>query len=300
MEWYKVKEKSAGKKRLLLTWYLYKILGINIAIIIAFLVSLATFITNKDLRKYSLKYFSVLYKYTNDNKYKPTLTNSFRHTFSYAKSLAYKMEAFAGRYKSSNLNFKDEELKQKLFNQINNKEGVLFICNHIGNIDILKSFLTDNNCAKPTNISVFLQKKHCTTFNNFINSISKNFNTLKIYPIEDINLSTISEIDDNLKSGGIAFIAGDRIAANNPDKSIEVALLNNKIRLPQGSFKLAQILNYNTYLISAVQFGKEYDIYMDSVDPQDKNLINKFVYFLEKMIKIAPYQFYHFYDIFIE
>lgn len=300
MEWYKVKEKSAGKKRLLLTWYLYKILGINIAILIAFFVSLITFITNKDLRIYSLKYFNILYKYTDNKKLKPTLFNAFKHTFSYAKSLVDKMEAFAGRYKSNKLNFKDENLKQKLFKQINNKEGILFICNHIGNIDILKSFLTDNNYAKPTSVSVFLQKKHCTTFNNFINSIGKNFDTLKIYPIEDIDLSTISEIDDNLKSGGIAFIAGDRIAANNPDKNIEVELLNKKILLPQGTFKLAQILNYNTYIISAVKSSKGYDIYMDLVDPQDKNLINNFVFFIKKMIKIAPYQFYHFYDIFVE
>ncbi len=300
MDWYKVKEKSAGKKRLLLTWFLYKILGIKIAIIIAFTVAFITFITNKDLRKYSLKYFEILYKYTQDKALKPTLLNAFKHTFSYAESLAYKMEAFAGKYDNNNIHFIDNNTKQILFKQIKCKEGILFISSHIGNIDILKSFLTDNNSVKPTSISIFLQKEHCTTFNNFINSIGKNFDSLKIYPIEDIDLSTVSELDENLKNGGIAFIAGDRIAANNPDKNIEVDFLNNKILLPQGTFKLAKILNYNTYFISALNAKKGYDIYLKSINSQDKNIVEEYTNFLEKMIKIAPYQFYHFYDIFVE
>jgi predicted LPLAT superfamily acyltransferase len=210
------------------------------------------------------------------------------------------MEAFAGKYDNNNIHFIDNNTKQILFNQIKCKEGILFISSHIGNIDILKSFLTDNNSVKPTSISIFLQKEHCTTFNNFINSIGKNFDSLKIYPIEDIDLSTVSELDENLKKGGIAFIAGDRIAANNPDRSLEVSLLGRKILLPIGTFKFAQILKYNTYFISAIKNKKDYEIYMEKTDLQDEKLIEKFTLFIEKIIMIAPYQFFHFYDIFVE
>jgi predicted LPLAT superfamily acyltransferase len=300
MEWYKVKEKSAGKKRLILTWYLYKLLGRKVALVIAFFVAFITFCTNKDLRKYSLKYFEILYNYTNIKKLKPTLLNAFKHSYAYAESLVYKMEAFAGRYKSDCLKFTNNELKQELFSKINNKEGILFICNHIGNIDILKTFLTNNKYAQPTSISIFLQKEHCTTFNNFINSIGIKYHQLNVYPIEEINLGTISEIDDNLKNGGIAFIAGDRIAANNPDRSLEVSLLGRKILLPIGTFKFAQILKYNTYFISAIKNKKDYEIYMEKTDLQDEKLIEKFTLFIEKIIMIAPYQFFHFYDIFVE
>ena len=69
MEWFNIKEKSAGEKRLILSWYLYKILGTRILLIIAFFVSLVTVITNKDLRQYSQKYFEALYEYTNDKKF---------------------------------------------------------------------------------------------------------------------------------------------------------------------------------------------------------------------------------------
>ena len=60
MEWFNIKEKSAGEKRLLISWYLYKLLGVNIVLVIAFFVAIVTFFTNKDLRNYSKKYFEVL------------------------------------------------------------------------------------------------------------------------------------------------------------------------------------------------------------------------------------------------
>ena len=58
LKWFQIKEKSAGKKRLLLCWYLYKLMGKSIASFIAFFVTLITFIVNKDLRYYSRKYFN--------------------------------------------------------------------------------------------------------------------------------------------------------------------------------------------------------------------------------------------------
>ena len=138
MQWYRIKEKSAGKFRLILSLYLYKIFGKKILNIIAFFVSFFTFLGNRDLRKYSKDYFKILYDYTKNEKLKPTNTNSFKHVLSYSYSLVDKIEAYLQNFKSENIEFFSEEDKNTYLNDINNK-GVFVLCNHTGNIDILIS-----------------------------------------------------------------------------------------------------------------------------------------------------------------
>ena len=299
MEWFNVKEKSAGEKRLLLSWYLYKILGTKIAVTIAFFVSLITLLTNRDLREYSKKYFEALFSYTNNKKYKPSFLNSFRHVYSYAESLVYKMEAYAGTFRSENINFMDKPLEKNIYEQIKNKEGIIFICSHVGNIEVLRTFLTENPDYKPATVSILLQKDHCNIFNNFINKIGVKLENIKLYPIEEIDFTTASELDDDLKNGGMMFVAGDRIAVNNPDKHTEVNFLNKKIYLPQGTFKLAHILNYNTYIINCLKNKNRYDVYVEEqTNKTEEIMLDNYIKFLEKNTLTSPYQFYHFYDIF--
>ena len=51
MKWYEVKERSAGEKRLILTYYIYKIFGRYPVVLIAFFVALITFLKIKKKRK---------------------------------------------------------------------------------------------------------------------------------------------------------------------------------------------------------------------------------------------------------
>ena len=59
MQWFQVKEQSAGEKRLVLSWFLYKIFGKKILYLIACLVSFFTFVFAKDVRNFSQKYLTV-------------------------------------------------------------------------------------------------------------------------------------------------------------------------------------------------------------------------------------------------
>ena len=301
MDWYKVREKSAGERRLLITWYLYKILGTKIVLVIAFFVAFFTFLLNKDLREYSKKYFEVISEYYNDETLKPSLMKTFRHILSYANSLVYKIETFSGRFNTKKIRFESKVMEEVFFEKIKNKEGMLFLFCHIGNLDVFRSFFINNEKAVPDSVSILLQKSHCETFNAFLNKIEKKTGLIKLYPIEDIDITTVSELDDNLKKGGFVFIAGDRIASNNPEKSSEVMLFGKKFRLPVGTFKLPKILDTKPYFISVIKENKEYNIFMDAQEDLNSNVLqNNFVSFMEKMTRIAPYQFYHFYDIFVD
>lgn len=293
-QWFEIKERSAGIKRLKLSFYIYKLFGRKPLDWIAGFVSFFTYIVSPTLRKYSRKYFQVLYNYTNDKKYRPSFLNSLKHVYMFALSLVDKVEVFSGK---ANFKFiiKNPELETDL-----KKGGLFFIFTHVGNVEIMRSFLQHTEHKK---VNIFMQKKHCETFNNFINSLSDN-KDVKIFPVEEIGIETVIELQEHLKNGELVFMAGDRLSSSNTNKCYNANLLNQEINLPLGTLKFALMLEFPIYFISCLKSEKQFIIESQKFERDNnknnnlKKLQEEFANFLEKMTLLAPYQFYHFYDIF--
>ncbi len=289
MKWFQVKEHSAGEKRLVVTWKLYKIFGKPILYLIAWLMAVFTFVFAHDIRFYSKKYLIIA-------GFKSGLINQFRLIYSYAVSLADRIILYAGDFDVKSLVFDSETDKQQLFDDINAYKGVFFICNHIGNIEVLQSFLLKRN--EKFLINIFLSKKQSAIFNSFLERIKIDM-PVKLFPVEDIGINTGIELKESLDKGNVVFIAGDRLAQDNDKKNNEHLMFNHKVYLPKGTYKLAKLMQVPTYLISAVKINGEYRIYLEKQSVlKEKELMQANIHFMEKMIKIAPFQFFHFYDFF--
>ena len=300
MKWFQIKERSAGKKRLLICWHVYRLLGKKLVKAIAYCVAMTTFILNKDLRSYTNKYFKILSNYMQNSNYKPTFQNGFKIVLSYAFALVDKMEVFSNRYDATKIAFASKEDEKALFDDLSKGNGIFFICNHVGNVEVLRALFSDSKIPSKPNISIFLQKKQCEIFNNFISSISKDFTQIRIYPIEEIDLSTAFEIKDNLNAGEVVFMAGDRMPVNETQKRLKVTILDSEVLIPQGAFKFAKALETTVYFISCIENNNKYDIYLQkATDCKDiTKTQEEFASFTTEMITIAPYQFYNFYDFF--
>ena len=142
-EWFEKKELSAGVKRLKISWWIYNHLGTAPLKIIAFVITLFTVLTQKELQNSSYKYFKYLYEYTQDKMYKPSLRNIFLHSLNYAFSLIDKMLVYSDNFK--NIYFKDVETKNIILDFIQKNHGAFFISNHIGNINMLRAFISKND-----------------------------------------------------------------------------------------------------------------------------------------------------------
>lgn len=295
MQWFQIKEQSAGKKRLWLSWYLYKIFGKNILYLIAFIAAFFTFILSKSIRGYSKKYLTVIKPYTN---IKPSLYNQFKHIYAYASCLVDKLLVYSGDFLDKDIVFDNEDDKRQLFEDIEKKKGVFFICNHIGNIEVLQTFLLNKITVHDFGINIFLSRHQSRIFNDFLTNIKMDL-PVKIFPVEDIGLNTGIELKENLDKGDIVFIAGDRLAENNDKKNIEQNMFSHGILLPIGTFKLANLMEVPTYFITAVKCGRQYKIYLEKQTCLlQTELINSFIKYLEKIILKYPFQFFHFYDFF--
>ena len=295
MKWFQVKEQAAGKKRLILSWYLYKIFGENILYLIAFLVSLCTFIFSKKIREYSEKYLTVIKDVCG---IEPNLINQFKHIHSYAVSLVDKMLVYCGDFNIKYVEFEDKNAEKQHFDVIAQKKGMILLCNHVGNVEVLQTFF--RNSAIPSNfsINIFVSKKQSKIFNSFIEKIKTDI-PVNLFLTENIGLNTGIELEEIINDGGVIFIAGDRLSETNASQCIETELFSHKILLPKGAFAISKVLNVPIYFVSAIKTDKIYKVYVEPHTYIDeKTIVNDYIKFMERMIRLAPFQFYHFYDFF--
>lgn len=313
MKWYQFKEQSAGVKRLILSWHLYRIFGKKIVQIIAFFVAFFTFIFSRQIRSFTEKNLSVIYEFTNDKNTKPTLFHQFQNTLNYALSLVDRMETFAKKFDVNKISFENEKDKKALLDTLKQEKGVFFICSHIGNIEVLRTFIANHpEETMPVNphVNIFLSEEQCKIFNSFLKNIEKeNFEkpNLTTFPVEEISVDTSIELQQRLHKGEIAFMAGDRVSSGTSNITFKADFLNSSVEFPIGTFKLAQLMETEIYFICAIKEKNDrYKIYLKKFEPQkEKNksenlekMQKEYMVFLEKMTKTAPLQFYHFYDLF--
>lgn len=295
MKWYEVKEQAAGEKRLLLLWYIYKFFGKNAVKFIVFFVTLFALFGAKNIKSASKKYLEIV-------GINPNCINVFKHCLSYSYSLVDRMEIFSDNFSLDKIDFENNEDMKKLYEDLALKKGVFFICNHIGNVDVLRSLLVPKERAACEGVCVFLAKEQCKIFNAFIDKISSKL-PVYTYPVEEIDLNTSVEIKSKLDNGAIVFMAGDRISANSIN--FEAEFLSHKADFPLGTFKFAQIMETPVYFISALKIKNDkYCVYLHKFKPENTKTLTlekmkkEYVLFLEKMVKTAPFQVYHFYDMF--
>lgn len=289
MRWYQLKEQAAGEKRLFLTWYIYKVFGKKAVRALAFFVTFFAFSGAKEPRKNSAKFLKII-------GLKPSLINQFKHFLEYSYSLTDRMEVFSGNYDYNKIIFDSEEDKNSLINDFD--KGVFFICSHLGNIDVMRAFM---NKYPDRRVNVFLSKEQCKIFNNFIKQIEIETPAVT-YPVEEINIDTSIEIKDKLSRGEIVIMAGDRTSKNSTNSEVE--LFGRKVLFPLGTFKFAQIMDSPVYFACALREGENYRVYLEKFSAEvsrverTAKMQKDFAAFIEKLTPKAPFQFFHFYDLF--
>ena len=289
MRWYQAKEQAAGEKRLLITWYIYKIFGKKAVKMLAFFVTLFAFLPAKEARRCSAKYLQII-------GIKPSLVNQFRHFLEYSYSLVDRMEVFSGKFDYNKIIFDSEEDKILLENDFD--KGVFFICSHLGNIDVMRAFLNKN---PERHVNVFLTEEHCKVFNGFVKQIEVE-TPVTTYPVEKISIDTSIEIKDKLSKGEIVFMAGDRTSKNSSNSNVQ--LFGHRVEFPLGTFKFAHIMECPVYFVCAICEGENYRVHLKKFETEAvkskvaKIMQKEFAEFLEKLTSVAPLQFYHFYDLF--
>ena len=284
-KWFQLKEQGAGEKRLWLSVFLYKVFGEKILRLIAYMVSTTVFLTANERREASIKFFKKIGK--------APIKSSYNQFLNYGNALVDKILAFGGKLRAE-----DFEI-----DNTNAFGGSFFITTHVGNIEILRTLLDVPNAPRA---NIFLQANACETFNKFLKRMEKKTN-LEVFPVEDINVETSIKISERVKNGEIVFIAGDRVSAQSNNKTYVADFLGDKIELPLGTLKFAQILECPIYFVVCIKDKKKkkFVVYTQKFESKSTEkrvkldeLKRDYVAFLEKYTLQYPEQFFNFYDIF--
>ena len=296
MQWYQVKEQAAGKKRLMLLWYIYNLFGKKAVNFIAFFVTFFAFIFAKDVRGYSKKYLTVINPLTG---IKPNLINQFKHFLSYTHVLTDKIEIYPNKFDKNKIIFESEDAKEELYSDLDKGKGVFFLCAHVGNTDVMRTLFINNTRHPDLKVNVFLSQNQCKIFNGFVKKIAKEI-PLTPYPVEEIGVDTAIRLKDSLEDGSIAFIAADRVPENTDTATFEAEIFGHKADFPVGSFKLAQLMEVPIYFIIALKDKNDtYKIYLQHYEYTTiRDLQTAYIKFVENVVLKSPLQFYHFYDFF--
>ena len=123
--------------------------------------------------------------------------------------------------------------------------------------------------------------------------------------MENLDLETPIELKESLDKGGIAFMAGDRVAQNNDTATFSTKLFDRGVNFPVGTFKFAQLMEVPIYFVTALKSkGDNYIVHLKRFEGNGKKrevlkqMQEEYVAFLEEKTLLAPLQFYHFYDLF--
>ena len=294
-KWYQQQEQGAGSFRLNLLFWIYKIFGIRFVKFWTRLVATIIGTGAKSAKQFSSKYRQILNEYQINHNIKPTKFSPAQHISFFADSLVDKMVAMCSvknRLTFLVKNNADWKEFQKLIKQ---KQGIFLICSHIGNIEALAAFPDSKNIK----IHAFQQISQTGIFHKFISQHSVRKNTI-IHAIEDMNIGTASEMFDFLGNGELVMMAGDRISATNPGKTIHTQILGHDCELPMGVFRFAKSMSCPVFSVALLNTGREkYTLIVEKLDNKNVNdMANGFAKFLEQNILIAPIQWFNFYDFF--
>ncbi|MCR4918109.1 MAG: hypothetical protein K5912_04170 [Alphaproteobacteria bacterium] len=293
--WYQQQERGAGSFRLNLLFFVYKIFGIRFIKFLVRLVAGVLGASAKSAKTFSCEYKQILNGYQIAHGLKPTKFSSAQHIRSFADSLVDKMIAMCDKKNRIKFVIQKDSGWCEFQELVKKKQGAFLICSHLGNIEALAA-LPDGAGIK---IHAFQQIGQSGIFHGFITRRSVRANTI-IHPVEDMNVGTATQMFDFLENGDLVMMAGDRISAANPTKTVSVRVLERDCELPMGVFRFAKSMSHPVFAIFLLNIGHEkYKLFVKKLDNQNATkMANEFASVLERAILSAPTQWFNFYKFF--
>ena len=294
-KWYQQQERGAGIWRLGLLLWVYRIFGIRFMKFWVRIIATIIGVGAKSARRFSDEYRRILNEYQIARNTEPTMFSPARHIRCFADSLVDKMVAMCDKKNRIKFVVQEDADWREFQNLIKQKMGAFLICGHIGNIGALAAFPGGQDIK----IHAFQQIGQTGVFYRFISAHSVRPNTI-IHAVEDMNVGTAGEMFDFLNNGELVMMAGDRVSAATPGKTISAQILGRDCKFPMGVFRFARAMSRPVFAVSLLNIGAEkYKLVIKKLDDKNvHNMANGFAEFLESAAIAAPTQWFNFYDFF--
>lgn len=285
---------------------LYQLFGRNVAQYIMLPVITYFWLTGKKQRQSSKLYLQTVKSYYEKIPLvdKKQLT-TFRHFQRFGDSLLDKLASWQGDIKLDDIY---STSKQEFIDIIEQKQGIILLCSHLGDIEMCRAIAELSHNIK---INALVFKKNAARFNQILQEVNQ-ASVINLIEVDTLGPDTAILLKQKLELGEWVAIVGDR-TSNNPyhrsqDNSIIWAdFLGKPAPFPKGPFILSSALGFPVYLVWGLKPNGRFQVYLelftDKLVLPRKNrhselelIVQKYANRLEHYCLISPLDWFNFYD----
>ncbi len=223
--------------------WIYRLLGRRAFNLVLPLVIGYYHLTNARARNASQQYLAYLKHYAEQRHIPlPDDLTSQKHLLSFGHTMLDKLAAWQGDFSLDNLTIHGQEVFQPL---IDNKQGVLLLGSHLGNIELCRALSQRYSHIK---INALVFTEHAEQFNSVMRAINPK-SDLNLIQVSQVGPDTAIMLQQKIEQGEWVVIVGDRTSTSKEHRCVWANFLDKPAPFPQGPFLLASVLKAPVYLI---------------------------------------------------
>ena len=294
--WRKQKERSNRTMLTLLVWLALR-LGRRFMTLLLYPVAFYFLLTATSARRASSQYLLKALGH------KPGWRDIWRHFYTFAIVSVDRLFFLSGRYGSYQVQVNGAELFQQY---VNKKQGCILLVSHIGSFDVMRvAAVKENNLP----VRIMLDRQHSSLAAELIDALAPDLAAAIIDPNQSAPELALT-LDQAIKNGELIGIMADR--AGNDERVIGCDFLGEQANFPVGPWLMGMILKAPVILCFGLyQGGNRYSLNFELLteqlsaprqqrDTEISQAMGHYARRLEYYIGQAPYNWFNFYDFWLD
>ncbi|HVA15609.1 MAG TPA: hypothetical protein VNF99_20350 [Stellaceae bacterium] len=229
----------------------------------------------------------------------PRLAERFRHYHGFAACVLDRVYLLNNQLALFEVHAENDDIPKA---EIARNEGCFLFGAHIGSFEILRALGHQQPGLK---LSLLMYEENARKINSVLDAINPD---LALEVIALGQPGAMLAVEQRLDQGHIIGILADRGLSLDDEEHISVDFLGRPARFPLGPFRLASILQRRVILMAGLyRGGRRYDVYFERLAdftglPRETRpdaiaqAVRDYVARLEHFCRIAPYNWFNFYD----
>jgi predicted LPLAT superfamily acyltransferase len=227
----------------------------------------------------------------------PRVLDMLRHYHAFASTILDRVFLFNDRYAAFDVRVHGREIVDYM---IARGQGCFLLGAHMGSFEIVRSLGRETGGPR---VSMVMYEDNARKLNSVLNAINPN---LALQVIALGRVDSMLKVDAALARGEFVGMLGDRTIEG--EGTVACDFLGERATLPTGPFRIAMMLKRPVVLMFGLyRGGNRYDIYFERLadlsqtersqrDAVLKQTLEQYVERIEHYCRLAPYNWFNFYD----
>jgi predicted LPLAT superfamily acyltransferase len=229
-----------------------------------------------------------------------TFWESYRHFLSFAHRALDTFIGWSGGFSPDEIVVLDPRV---LATMVEDRRGAVIVIAHMGNVDLARAVLDERTRAR---LTLLVHTRHAVNYNRALREVhpASAANTIQV---TEIGPDTAIDLKERVERGEWVVVAGDRTPVLSESRVSLASFLGRDAAFSQGPWVLGALLDCPVYLMFCLREGERYKLtverFADRIELPRRDrraalatYAARYAERLEHYAKLAPFQWYNFFD----